>query len=430
MEFALLGFAALFTLLFLGLPIAFGMGLVGFVGYSLLVGPAPATLRVGQIAFDTVLSYTLSVLPLFILMGNFINRAGLSQELYMAANAFVGHLRGGLAMATVVACGAFSAVCGSSLATAATMAKVAIPSMREYGYDNRLATGAVAAGGTLGILIPPSTILVIYGIITESDIGKLFAAGILPGILGVALYMGAIAFVTGLNPDLGRPGERATGAERLASLKGIWGVLVLFTIVMGGIYAGIFTPTEAAGVGATGAFLFALARGKLTIEIVRDVLIESATTTGMLLMVLVGALIFTDFINVSGAPKLIVEWIESLTIPPLAIIFCIVGMYIVLGCLLDGLAMMILTVPILFPIVTDLGFDVIWFGIIVVVVLEVGLITPPIGINVFVLRSVITDVSTSTVFKGIIPFFAVDIIRLAILILAPGFVLFLPSFMR
>ena len=430
MEFALLGFAALFTLLFLGLPIAFGMGLVGFVGYSLLVGPAPATLRVGQIAFDTVLSYTLSVLPLFILMGNFINRAGLSQELYMAANAFVGHLRGGLAMATVVACGAFSAVCGSSLATAATMAKVAIPSMREYGYDNRLATGAVAAGGTLGILIPPSTILVIYGIITESDIGKLFAAGILPGILGVALYMGAIAFVTGLNPDLGRPGERATGAERLASLKGIWGVLVLFTIVMGGIYAGIFTPTEAAGVGATGAFLFALARGKLTIEIVRDVVIESATTTGMLLMVLVGALIFTDFINVSGAPKLIVEWIESLTIPPLAIIFCIVGMYIVLGCLLDGLAMMILTVPILFPIVTDLGFDVIWFGIIVVVVLEVGLITPPIGINVFVLRSVITDVSTSTVFKGIIPFFAVDIIRLAILILAPGFVLFLPSFMR
>ena len=429
MEVTIIGFLALFALLFLGLPIAFGMGIVGFTGYALLVGVGPASLRVGQIAFETGLSYSLSVLPLFILMGNFINRAGLSEELYAAANAFIGHWRGGLAMATIVACGGFSAVSGSSLATAATMAKVAIPSMRRYGYSDRLATGAVAAGGTLGILIPPSTILVIYGIIAEQDIGKLFAAGIFPGILGVLLYMSAVAIVTYFNPDLGRPGERVPFAGRLQALKGIWGILLLFAIVMGGIYFGIFTPTEAAGIGASGAFLFALARRKLSLAIVRDVLIESARTTAMLMMVLIGAIVFTDFINVSGTPRIVVDFIQSLTVPPLAIIFGLALMYLILGCLLDGLAMMLLTVPVLFPIVAHLGFDLIWFGIFVVVVLEIGLITPPIGVNVFVLRSILPDVPTATIFRGIIPFFLVDLVRLTILILLPGFVLFLPNLM-
>jgi tripartite ATP-independent transporter DctM subunit len=430
MEVTIVAFVALFTLLFLGLPIAFGMGLVGFVGYAVLVGPGPASLRLGQIAFETGLSYTLSVLPLFILMGNFINRAGLSKELCAAANAFVGHWRGGLAMATIVACGGFSAVSGSSLATAATMAKIAIPSMRQYGYDDRLATGSVAAGGTLGILIPPSTILVIYGIITESDIGKLFAAGILPGILGVFLYMTAIAAVTRVNPARGRPGRRVAAAERLRALEGVWGVVVLFALVMGGIYFGVFTPTEAAGVGASGAFLFALARRKLSLAILRDVLIESARTTTMLLSILIGALAFTDFINVSGTPRLVVEFIEGLKVPPLAVIFGIMAMYVVLGCLLDGLAMMLLTVPILFPIVAKMGFDLIWFGIVVVVVLEIGLLTPPIGLNVFVLRSILPEVSTATMFKGIVPFLMVDLVRLAVLVMVPGFVLFLPSLMR
>jgi tripartite ATP-independent transporter DctM subunit len=430
MEVAVVGFFALFTLLFLGLPIGFGMGLVGFVGYAFLVGPEPASLRLGQIAFETGLSYSLSVLPLFILMGNFINRAGLSKELFAAANAFVGHWRGGLAMATIVACGGFSAVSGSSLATAATMAKIAIPSMRQYGYHDRLATGTVAAGGTLGILIPPSTILVIYGIITQSDIGKLFAAGILPGILGIFLYMAAIAAITWINPALGRPGQRVAASERLHALKDVWGVIALFALVMGGIYFGVFTPTEAAGVGASGAFLFALARHKLSLAVLRDVLIESAHTTTMLLTILIGALVFTDFINVSGTPRVIVDWIEGLKVPPLAIIVGIMAMYVVLGCLLDGLAMMLLTVPILFPIVAKLGFDLIWFGIVVVVVLEIGLLTPPIGLNVFVLRTIFPEVGAATMFKGILPFFLVDLVRLAILVAFPGFVLLLPSLMR
>jgi tripartite ATP-independent transporter DctM subunit len=430
MEIAVLGFIALFTLLFLGLPIGFGMGLVGFLGYAFLIGPGPASLRLGQITFETGLSYALSVLPLFILMGNFINRAGLSKELFDAANAFVGHWRGGLAMATIVACGGFSAVCGSSLATAATMAKIAIPSMRQYGYDDRLATGSVAAGGTLGILIPPSTILVIYGIITETDIGKLFAAGILPGVLGICLYMVAIAVITGVNPALGPPGAQVSMAERLQALKGVWGVIALFALVMGGIYFGVFTPTEAAGVGASGAFLFALARGKMSLAVLRDVLIESACTTTVLLTILIGALVFTDFINVSGTPRMVVELIESLEVPSYVVMSGILAMYLVLGCLMDGLAMMLLTVPILFPIVAKLGFDLIWFGIIVVVVLEIGLLTPPIGLNVFVLRSILPEVGATTIFRGIVPFFVVDLIRLTILVLFPAFVLLLPNLMR
>jgi tripartite ATP-independent transporter DctM subunit len=430
MEAAILGFAVLFALLFLGLPIAFGLGIVGFFGYAILSGLEPATLRVGQIVFQTNMQYALSVLPLFVLMGNFINRAGLSEELYAAANAFVGHFRGGLAMATVVACGGFSAVSGSSLATAATMAKVAIPSMRQYGYSDRLATGSVAAGGTLGILIPPSTTMVIYGIITGEDIGKLFIAGILPGILTVALYMTAIGVSTRIDPDLGRPGPRVPFVQRLAFLKGVWGIVFLFALVIGGIYFGIFTPTEAAGIGASGAFLFILARGKLTWEIFKDVLLDSARTTAMLFVVLNGALIFTDFITVSGTPTLVVDFLKGLAIPPLGVMGLILVMYIILGCLMDGLAMMLLTVPILFPIVQDMGFDLVWFGIIVVVVLEIGLITPPIGVNIFVLRSMLPEVSASTMFKGIVPFFMADMVRLAVLVLFPGFVLFLPNLMR
>ena len=430
MEAAIIGFAVLFALLFLGLPIAFGLGIVGFVGYTILSGFEPATVRVGQIVFQTNMQYALSVLPLFVLMGNFINRAGLSEELYRAANAFVGHFRGGLAMATIVACGGFSAVSGSSLATAATMAKVAIPSMRQYGYSDRLATGSVAAGGTLGILIPPSTTMVIYGIITGEDIGKLFIAGILPGILTVGLYMTAIAVSTRLDADLGRPGPRVPFAQRLQLLKGVWGIVFLFGLVIGGIYFGIFTPTEAAGIGATGAFLFSLVRRQLTWQIVKDVLLDSARTTAMLFIVLNGALIFTDFITVSGTPTVAVKFFTGLSIPPLGIMGLILLMYIILGCLMDGLSMMLLTVPILFPIVQDLGFNLIWFGIIVVVVLEIGLITPPIGVNIFVLRSMLPEVSASTMFKGIVPFFMADMVRLAILVLFPGFVLFLPTLMH
>ena len=275
MEDSIIGFVVLLGLVFIRIPIAIAMAVVGFVGFGYIVNFYAAFAMTSQVAFETGMEYSLSVIPLFILMGNFVTEAGLSKQLYAASNAFLGHRRGGLAMATVVACGGFSAICGSSLATAATMAKVAMPSMRKYGYADSLASGSIAAGGTLGILIPPSVILVLYGIITESDIGKLFMAGILPGLLGVICYLGAVSVATRINPKLGPPGEKTSWAGRLVALKGVWGVLTLFILVMGGIYGGIFTPTEAAGIGATGGFFFALLKGRLS----KEHLIEVLTAT-------------------------------------------------------------------------------------------------------------------------------------------------------
>ncbi len=429
MDAAVIGLVAVFALLFLGLPIAFGMGIVGFVGYSLLSSPEAASIVLAQITVGTAMSQTLSVLPLFILMGNFINHAGLSDELFNASNAFVGHRRGGLSLATIMACGGFSAVCGSSLATAATMAKVAMPSMRRHGYADSLSAGSIAAGGTLGILIPPSAILIIYGNLTETDIGKLFVAGIIPGVIGVLLYMAAVAATTWRNPEKGPPGERTDWPGRLRALRGVWGALALFALVIGGIYLGVFTPTEAAGIGAAGAFLMALARRRMTFGRCVAVLVETARTTAVLLAVLIGALVFSDFINLAGLPMAIIGAIEGLEVAPVAVIFLILGVYVLLGCVLESLSMMLLTVPILFPLVMGLGFDPVWFGIIVVVVIEISLITPPIGINVFVLKSVLPDVRTSDIFRGVVPFIAVDIVRVVLLVLLPGVVLFLPSFM-
>lgn len=429
MDAAVIGLVAVFVLLFLGLPIAFGMGIVGFVGYGLLSSPEAASIVLAQITVGTAMNHTLSVLPLFILMGNFINHAGLSDELFNASNAFVGHRRGGLSLATIMACGGFSAVCGSSLATAATMAKVAMPSMRRHGYADSLSAGSIAAGGTLGILIPPSAILIIYGNLTETDIGKLFVAGIVPGVIGVLLYMAAVAATTWRSPEKGPPGERTDWPGRLTALKGVWGALALFALVIGGIYLGVFTPTEAAGIGAAGAFLMALARRRLTFGRCVAVLVETARTTAVLLAVLIGALVFSDFINLAGLPLAIIGAIEGLEVAPVAVIFIILGVYVLLGCVLESLSMMLLTVPILFPLVMGLGFDPVWFGIIVVVVIEISLITPPIGINVFVLKSVLPDVRTSDIFRGVMPFIAVDIVRVVLLVLLPGLVLFLPSFM-
>jgi tripartite ATP-independent transporter DctM subunit len=376
------------------------------------------------------------VVPLFVLMGNFITRAGLSEELYAASYAFLGHRRGGLAMATIVACAGFSAVCGSSLATAATMSKVAMPSMRKYGYADTLAAGSVAAGGTLGILIPPSVILVIYGIMTETDIGLLFAAGVLPGMLGVLCYLGAVVTTTILNPDAGPPGERTDWAGRWRALWGVWGVVVLFIVVMGGIYGGIFTPTEAAGIGATGAFLFALARRTLTMRVLMDVLIESARTTAMIFTVLIGALMFSNFINIAGMPDALTEWVTGYQLHPFAVIFLILLIYLILGCVLESLSMILLTVPVFYPLILSLDFGgilspqvvLIWFGIIVVVVTEISLITPPVGLNVFVLRSVLPEISTGKIFRGVTPFWCADIVRLALIVLLPWISLFLPDY--
>ena len=430
MTLALVGLAVLLVLSFARVPIAFSMILVGFGGMVQVIGSRGAMANVGQTAFDAAVNYELSVVPLFILMGNFVTRARLSEELYTASNAFLGHRRGGLAMATVVACGGFSAICGSSLATAATMAKVAMPSMRKYGYSDALATGSIAAGGTLGILIPPSVVLVIYGILTQSSIGKLFAAGIIPGIIAVIFYLLAVRGTIWFNPSSGPAGRRYSRVERRAALSKIWGVVLLFAIVMGGIYGGIFTPTEAAGIGAFGAFLFALARKALTWRIFYEVLLESAATTAMLFTVLIGALVFANFINLTDLPQALLDIASMFRETPWLVILAILVIYVLLGCVFESLSMILLTVPIFFPLIVELGYDPIWFGIVVVVITEISLITPPVGLNVFVLRGVLPDVKTGTIFRGVTPFWIADLFRMALIVGIPALSLWLPGFVK
>jgi C4-dicarboxylate transporter DctM subunit len=424
------GFAILLALLMFRIPIAFAMAAVGFVGFGFVVGWSPALAMIGQVCTDTVFSYTLSVLPLFILMGNFITQSKLSEQLFSASNAFIGHWRGGLALASIMACAGFASVCGSSMATAATMCRVAMPSMRQYGYSDRLSTASIAAGGTLGILIPPSTIMVLYGIMTNTDIGKLFAAGIIPGIFAASLYMATVAVVTRVDPTAGPPGPRAPWAERWRALRGVWGIIFLFGLVMGGIYTGAFTPTEAAGIGASGAFFFALFRRQLSWSGIVKVLVETGRTTAVMFILLIGALIFSNFLNVSGAPGQIASWINGLSVPPFVIIFAIIGIYVILGCFLESISMMLLTVPLFYPIVQTLGYDLIWFGIIVVVVVEISLITPPVGLNVFIMNSLLPDVPTEQIFKGVLPFVMTDLVRIAILVFFPAISLFLPRLMN
>jgi len=353
----------------------------------------------------------------------------MSEELYDSANAWLGHHRGGLAMATVAACAGFAAVSGSSLATAATMAKVAMPPMRRFKYADSLAAGTIAAGGTLGILIPPSVPMVIYGILTEVDIGKLVVAGVVPVILLVFLYFGVISLLTRWKPQLGPPGESVSWPRRWRSLGKVWGVLVLFLIVLGGIYVGVFTPTEAAAIGAAGAMVFAMARGKLRVRAMIDSLIDAGRTSAMIFMVAFGALVFSNFINLAGLPNAMVDWINSLEVSPIGVILAMCLIYVVLGCVFDSLAMILLTIPIFFPIVESLGIDGVWFGIIVIIVVEIGLITPPIGMNVFMVKTVLRDVSVWTVFNGVWPFLAATLIGLALIITFPNIALFLPDLM-
>ena len=438
MSVVLAGFAVLlFLIVVVRVPIAFAMGLVGFFGFAFLQGLDLTNIAdfrwrgvlsmASNRVIDTVQDYGLSVIPLFVLMGNLVTRSGLSHELYAASNAFLGHRKGGLSMATVVACGGFSAICGSSLATSATMAKVAMPPMRKYGYADSLATASIAAGGTLGILIPPSVILVIYGLLTESSIRELFAAGFLPGLLGVLLYLAAVRFVVWRNPKAGPAGERMPWPERMKAMRGVWGVLLLFVIVMGGIYLGVFTPTEAAGIGAGGAFLIALARRSLSFTALFETLTDTARTSAMLFTVVIGALIFSDFINRAGLPDALQSFVSGLDVAPLVVILVILCIYVVLGMVFESLSMLLLTVPVFYPLVQSLGFDLVWFGIVVVVVTEISLITPPVGMNVFVLGAVLRDVNTGTIFKGVTPFWCVDIIRLALITLTPAISLWLPS---
>ncbi|MGX1101154.1 TRAP transporter large permease [Amorphus sp. MBR-141] len=421
------GLGGMFLLVAGGIPIAFAMALAGFVGFALVVGVSPAMSMVGQIAFDTVMNYNLSVLPLFILMGNFITRARLSEDLYTAAHAFVGHFRGGMALSTLIACGGFSAVSGSSLATAATMSRVAMPEMRRFGYSDSLASGSIAAGGTLGILIPPSVALVLFGIMTGNDIGKLFIAGILPGLLGLLLYCLAVLITTGLDRSSGPPGVRTPWAQRLRVLGRVWGVLFLFAVVIGGIYLGVFTTTEAAGIGAAVAAVFAIVRGGMRAREIYETLLASARMTAMIFAILIGAMIFANFVNVGGILQMLDGFLRGLDLSPLGVLLSVFVLYLVLGMVLESMSMMLLTVPIFYPLMMSYGYDPIWFGIFVVVVIEISLITPPVGMNVFVLRSTLPDTQTSTIFRGVMPFVAADILRLLLIIAFPWLVLVLPG---
>jgi len=427
---ALIGFAAIFALAIMRVPLAFAMGLVGFAGIALTRGFDPALASTAQVVYETGFAYTLSVIPLFILMGNFVARAGLAHELFQAAYAFIGHLRGGLAHATVAACAGFGAICGSSIATAATMSKVAYPSMRRLGYSASLSTGVMAAGGTLGIMIPPSTIMVIYGIITETNIGKLFAAGVIPGILTALMLMAGIAVITARDPEHAPPGERTSWPDRWKALRGIWGVLVLVFVVLGGIYGGFFTATEGAGFGAAGAFLFALARRRLTWKVLFGVLVESARTTAMLFTLLIAATIFANFVNFTTMPGDLKEWITHLGLSPTMVIAAMMLIYVVLGTVMEELTMVLLTIPLFFPIVTSLGFDPLWFGVLIVLIVQIGLISPPVGMNLFVLNALLPGVGLRQIFRGCWPFVLVLVFMLGLLLAFPQISLWLPSLMK
>ena len=426
----LAGLAAFLALALLRVPMAFAMGIVGFFGFAYKVNFAAASAMIAQTTYETGLAYTLSVIPLFILMGNFVVRARMSEELYHAAYAFLGHRRGGLAMSTIVASAAFGSICGSSIATAATFAKVAYPSMRRFGYKDALAAGAIAAGGTLGILIPPSVIMVIYGIMTETNIGKLFIAGILPGIVATALLCLAVAWITWRDPQAGPPGERHPWSERLEATRRVWPVLALFVVVIGGIYGGVFTATEGAGIGAGGAFAFALARRALGWRALLEVLVESVRTTSMLFMILIGALVFANFINYTTMPADLRGFVVQFSVHPIMVVVAICAVYVVLGTAMEELSMILLTVPLFFPVVTALGFDPIWFGILIVIVVQIGLVSPPVGMNIFVVKSLLRHVSMGTMFRGVTPFNVALVALLAVVVAFPGLATFLPGFMK
>lgn len=422
-----IGFVTLFILMILRVPVGMAMGLVGVTGYGYLVGLEPALKMVGQTTMRTVTDSSFSVIPMFMLMGAFVSISGVSRELFRSANAFLGHLRGGLGVATVLACGGFAAICGSSVATAATFSKVAYPEMRHYNYPKSFATGVIAAGGTLGIMIPPSTVLAVYAILTQQDIGKLFMAGVVPGLLAILMYIITISLIVMAKPGFLPAGERKSWRERLLSLKDVWAPLALFVFVIGGLYGGLFTPSEAGGMGAVGAFIIGVARGRLNLAQIREALLEATRTSAAVFTVLIGALLFGYFLTITQTPQKVTEFLTGLGLGRYALLAIIMGMYLVLGCLMDAMAMIILTVPIIFPLIMQLGFDPIWFGVIIVMVVELGLIHPPVGMNVFVIKSVVQDVTFTQIFRGVLPFIGIDLIRLTILIAFPVIALWLPN---
>lgn len=421
------GFVATLVLIMFRIPIGIAMALVGSIGTWLLGGLDTFQFALGTAPFNAVFPYSLSVLPLFIMMGVVAAYSGMSRNLFLGANAFLGHYRGGLAAATIGASAMFGAVCGSSLATAATMSKVALPEMKKLGYQDGLASGAVAAGGTLGIMIPPSIPLALYGLLTQTSIGSLYAAAVLPGILGSVLYMLAITVVTWKYPQKAPRGERHTWKQRMEAVLRIWDVFALFLLVLGGLFVGWFSPTEAAAVGVAGAAALTVIRGRMTKAFIRHSLWETAEAMGLIFLVLIGAGIFGFFIDLSGMPQYAVTFVKGLTIDKYWVLVVILVGYLVLGCLLDSLAMLLLTISFVFPVVQNLGFNAIWFGILMVTVIEIGLIHPPFGMNLFVVQASQRGLTLGTVTVGVLPFLVADFVRLALLVAFPAITLFFAS---
>ncbi|MBL1421815.1 MAG: TRAP transporter large permease [Alphaproteobacteria bacterium] len=432
LEIGIYSFPVLIFLIFVRIPIGLSMLMVGFVGSFLISDNwVPILSKLKNETFSTFSSYSLTIIPLFLLMGQFARLGGMSQALFKAAETWMGHKKGGVAMAAIGACAGFGAICGSSLATAATMGQVALPELRKYGYSGKLATGALAAGGTLGILIPPSFVLVIFAILTEQNIAKLFIAALVPGLLAAVGYIIAISIYVRIYPAEAGSRERAPYAERFAALFKVWPVLAIFLIVVGGIYAGVFTPTEGAAVGAAGTGILAYLNGGLTKASVIDSILQTATATGMIFFIVFGASIYNGFLALSQVPQEIADWVVVLGLSPWTILVLILIVYMILGCVMDSLSMILLTIPIFFPIVSMLDFGLapdefaIWFGILVLIVVEVGLITPPVGMNLFVINSMAKTTPLSETFKGVIPFITSDLIRTVILVMFPSITLFL-----
>jgi len=426
----LIGIALLFVLFALRMPIAFIMALVGFAGFSYLVSPEAAFRVVSKDLYNTFASYSLSVIPMFVWMGFLAFHSGISTRLYTAAYKLVGHVRGGLAMATQVACAGFGAVCGSNTATAATMGAVSLPEMRKYNYDDSLATASVAAGGALGVLIPPSVIFIVYGVATQQSISKLFIAGIIPGILLMLLYMVTVYLLTWRNPNLGPPGPRVSWKERISVVgKSIWEILIVFSLSIGGLFAGWFTPTEAGAVGAFGVLIVSLAERRLSWEGFKKSLADTTRTTAMIMLLVAGAVIFGRFMAISQIPFVMADWAGSLPIPPFAVMAIMLVIYLILGCFIDALALILLTIPIFYPVAVGiLGYDPIWFGVIIVMVMAMGVITPPVGMNVYIVKGIAGDVPLEKIFRGIFPFLGALIICIATLIAFPEIATFLPRF--
>jgi tripartite ATP-independent transporter DctM subunit len=424
---AILGIIGMFCLIGLHVPIGIAMGLSGFLSLTAILGPEPAFSLLATASTQVLTTRELGAIPMFLLMGSFAAAAGLSSDLYRLFNAFVGHYRGGLAMATIAGCGGFGAICGTSIATAATFMRIALPEMLKRGYKPTLACGCIAAGGTLGILIPPSNLMLLYGILTEQFVVALFTAAVIPGLLCIVIYFITVALFVRVRPGTGPAGPSTPWPERFKVLRDSWGVITLAVVVSGGIYGGIFTVLEAAAVGCVFAALFAQFRRRLNIKVIRSVIAETAANTGLIYIIVFGANIFTFFITLTQMPDLLVRKIEMLNLPPLLIILLLLVMYVVMGSIFETVSAMIITLPVVFPLIVGLGYNPIWWGIINIMIIEIGQTTPPIGIIPFVLNGMRPDIPLQTIFRGVIPFFLADLLRVGIIIAFPILALWLPE---